>query len=115
MYIVVMGVSLLLSHTEKKQTNYFASSNPRQWEEGGHGILEGSWGFGCRGIGGWGEEEEEEEVGGWERRKNRKRREEGEVGHGILEGSWGLGCGGIGGWGYEEEEEQKEVEGVMGF
>ena len=40
MYIVVMGVSLLLSHTEKKQTNYFASSNPRQWEEGGHGILE---------------------------------------------------------------------------
>ena len=84
MYIVVMSVSLLLSHTEKKQKNYFASSDPHQWEEGGHGILEGSWGFGCRGIGGWGEEEEEDE----ERR-----------GHGILEGSWGLGCWGIGGWG----------------
>jgi hypothetical protein len=61
MYIVVMSVSLLLSHTEKKQKNYFASSDPHQWEEEGHGILEGSWGFGCRGIGGWGEEEEEDE------------------------------------------------------
>ena len=54
-------LSLLLSHTEKKQKNYFASSDPHQWEEEGHGILEGSWGFGCRGIGGWGEEEEEDE------------------------------------------------------
>ena len=35
-------------------------------EGGGHGILEGSWGLGCRGIGGWGEEEEEEEEGGRE-------------------------------------------------
>ena len=61
MYIVVMGVSLLLSHAENKQTNYFTSSNDRQWEERGHGIIEGSWGFGCRGIGGWGKEEEEDE------------------------------------------------------
>ena len=52
MYIVVMSVSLLLSHTEKKQKNYFASSDPYQWEEKGHGVLEGSCGFGCRGIGG---------------------------------------------------------------
>ena len=58
---VVMSVSLLLSHTEKKQKNYFASSDPHQWEEKGHGILEGSWRFGCRGIGGWGKEEEEDE------------------------------------------------------
>ena len=64
MYIVVMGVSLLLSHTEKKQkNNYFASNDPHQWEEEARGILEASWGSGCRGIGGWGEEEEEEEEG----------------------------------------------------
>ena len=45
------------------QKNYFASSDPHQWEEGGHGTLEGPWGFGCRGIGGWGEVEEKEEEG----------------------------------------------------
>ena len=32
--------------------------------EGGHGTLEATWGLGCRGVGGWGEEEEEEERGG---------------------------------------------------
>ena len=31
---------------------------------GGHGTLEATWGLGCRGIGGWGEEEEEEGVMG---------------------------------------------------
>ena len=79
--------------------NYFASSDPHQWEEGGHGTLEGSWGFGCRGIGEWGEVEEKEEEGG---------------GHGTLEGTWGFGCRGIGGWG---EVEEKEEEGgvVMGL
>ena len=37
----------------------------RKGREGGgsHGILEGSWGLGCVGIGGWGCEEEEEQEG----------------------------------------------------
>ena len=61
MYIVVMSVSLLLAHTEKKQKNYFASSDPHQWGERGHGILEATWGLGCLDIGGWGKEEEKEE------------------------------------------------------
>ena len=37
----------------------------KEREEGGdHGILEGSWELGCRGVGGWGKEEEEEEEDG---------------------------------------------------
>jgi len=101
MYIVVMSVSLLLSHTEKKQKNYFASSDPHQWEEGGHGILEGSWGFGCRGIGGWG--------GGG----GRGRGEEGSWDSRGFLGIRLLGYRWVGGWGEEEEEEEER--GAMGF
>ena len=78
----------------------------------GHGILEGSWGLGCRGIGGWWEGEEEDEDGGergsWDSRgflgirlsggeggkEEKKSREEEEIKQPRLAG-WGI----IRGWG----------------
>ena len=77
----------------------------RKSRVGGHGILEGSWGLGCLGIGGWWEEEEEDEDGGgWGHgiklsggeggKEEKKSREEEEIKQPHLVG-WGI----IRGWG----------------